>query len=122
MTTRTSLQPVLTWEQRLVAGLPLHPVVALLFIAAVLFAFYVTTAYALDLQILMWDYPGLLPIDPGAWTALVFSLLAGYSFVVTHVGMAKNADDVAALHSVVAGRTPDELRQSWVDDMAGRVR
>ena len=122
MTTRTSLQPILTWEQRLVAGLPLHPVVAMLFIAAVLFAFYVATAYAFDQQILMWDYPGPLTIDPGAWTALVFSLLAGYSFVVTHVGMSKNADDVADLHSVVAGRTPDELRQAWVDDMAGRVR
>ena len=122
MTSRTSLQPVLTWEQHLVAGLPLHPFVTMLLIAGVLFAFYVAAAYAFDLRILMWDYPGPLPIDPGAWTALVFSLLAGYSFVVTHVGMAKNADDVADLHSAMAGRTADELRQSWIDEMARRVR
>ena len=53
MTSRTSLQPVLTWEQRLVAGLPLHPFVTMLLIAGVLFAFYVAAAYAFDLRILM---------------------------------------------------------------------
>jgi hypothetical protein len=122
MLARIPRELVLTWEQRVVSGLPLGPTSAILVIAGVLFGLYLAAAYAFGLRVLDPEFPGPLPIDGGAWTALIFSLLGGYGFVVMHVGMARNADDVAALHAVTPGATAAELRRWWIERMEAGAR
>jgi hypothetical protein len=113
--------PALTWEQRLLDSIPLHPGFAAFCVTAVVFLSYVAFSGVVGTPIVNRDLEFALPVDPGAWSAMVESLLMGYGLLVTHYAIAGNAEDMAALEPLVRGRTAADLRDSWSRDVAGSV-
>jgi hypothetical protein len=85
-------------------------------IAAVLASSYLAYAYLFDLAIIDPQNGLPMPVDGGAWTAFVLSLIAGYSFSISPYSRDRFADDLAALEPVIRRKGANGL-QSWTKVM-----
>lgn len=84
--------------------------------APVLASSYLAYAYLFDLAIIDPQNGLPMPVDGGAWTAFVLSLIAGYSFSISPYSRDRFADDLAALEPVIRRKCANGL-QSWTKVM-----
>ena len=108
--------------QRFLAKLSIGPVALALLVAATAFAFYLLIAFAFDVPIYDARENLRFPITPQAWTALVYSLLMGYGFVVLPVTLALNAEDIKALVDLAPRATEQNLHRICVRAFRERTR
>jgi hypothetical protein len=117
--------PGAAFEQRVLSklALPLPLAAALLWVLA--FGLFALIAPLVGVQVMAWDRELRVPIDEGAWTAAVHSLLLSFGFVGVHYTITKYGADIAALAPVSSSRNADELRRLWqttVSDALPRAR
>jgi hypothetical protein len=109
---------VSTFEQRVLSKLALPLPLAAALLWALAFGLFVLIAPLVGVQVMAWDRELRVPIDEGAWTAAVHSLLFSFGFVGVNYTITKYGDDIAALEPVSRSRNADELRGLWLTTVA----
>ncbi|MGI9289624.1 MAG: hypothetical protein ACR2P1_29945 [Pseudomonadales bacterium] len=104
----------ITAVQRFLAKLPIGPVVLVLLVSISAFCSYLLYAYAFDVPIYDGREELRFPLTAPAWTALVYSFLLGYGFVVLPVTLAHNAEDVKALVDLAPEASAQNLHRICV--------
>ncbi len=102
-----------TVEQRLIAAGHAPPIVVALGVSAALFAAYAVLTWIFDLTLRPSHGEHIVPVDDGAWVAIVHSLMVGYALLATHYVVARNGEDFAALDRA-SRRTKEDLRDRWI--------
>ncbi|MGI9293506.1 MAG: hypothetical protein ACR2PS_05940, partial [Pseudomonadales bacterium] len=108
--------------QRFLAKLPIGHVALVFLVSASAFSLYLLMAYGFDIPIYDGREDLRFPITPQAWTALVYSFLLGYGFVVLPVTLALNAEDIKALVNLAPEATAQNLHRICVRTFRERTR
>lgn len=114
----TADPPDSTFEQRVLSKLALPLPLAAAFLWALAFGVFALIAPLVGVEVMAWDRGLRVPIDEGAWTAAVHSLLFSFGFVGVSYTVTKYGDDIAALEPVSRSRNADELRRLWLTTVA----
>ena len=106
-------------EQKLAPFARNYPILGFLVLSTLAYISYLISFFVLIKpvggSIYMPDYPGIFPIEPGAWTALIFSCAFGHSIIFNSLCRFKIKEDLAETARLAGNsdRIETAMKEFW---------